>query len=75
MRGPLHLRPLTAEEERVISKLARSQSASKRLVERAKIIQLAKEGQTIPRLCSSRICRNRGCASGGSGSSSKGWPA
>src|SRR6266487_1863573 len=48
MRDPLRLRPLTEEEERVISKLARSQSASKRLVERAKIIQLAKEGQTIP---------------------------
>jgi transposase len=50
MRGPLRLRPVTAEEERVISKLARSQSASKRLVERAKIIQLAKEGQTIPQI-------------------------
>src|SRR5438874_12197809 len=50
MRGPLRLRPLTSEEERVISKLARSQSASKRLVERAKIIQLAKEGQTIPQI-------------------------
>ncbi len=50
MRGPLRLRPLTEEEERVISKLARSQSASKRLVERAKIIQLAKEGQTIPQI-------------------------
>jgi transposase len=34
----------------VISKLARSQSASKRLVERAKIIQLAQEGQTIPQI-------------------------
>ncbi len=50
MRGPLRLRPLTEEEERVISKLARSQSASKRLVERAEIIQLAKEGQTIPQI-------------------------
>ena len=50
MRGPLRLRPLTSEEERVISKLARSQSASKRLVERAKIIQLAKEGQRIPQI-------------------------
>jgi transposase len=50
MRGPLRLRPLTEEEERVISKLARSQSASKRLVERAKIIQLATEGQTIPQM-------------------------
>ena len=36
MRGPLRLRPLPPEEERVISKLARSQSVSKRLVERAK---------------------------------------
>ena len=50
MRGPLHLRGLTPEEERVISKLARSQSASKRLVERAKIIQLAAEGLTIPQI-------------------------
>jgi transposase len=50
MRGPLRLRPLTEEEERVIRKLAHSQSASKRLVERAKIIQLAKEGQTIPQI-------------------------
>jgi transposase len=50
MRGPLRLRPLTSEEERVISKLARSQSASKRLVERAKIIQLGSQGQTIPQI-------------------------
>lgn len=50
MRGPLHVRPLIEEEERVIGKLARSQSVSKRLVERAKIIQLAKEGQTIPQI-------------------------
>jgi transposase len=50
MRGPLRLRALTSEEERVISKLARSKTASKRLVERAKIIQLAKEGQTIPQI-------------------------
>jgi transposase len=50
MRGPLHLRELTSEEERVVGKLARSQSASKRLVERAKIIQLAKEGQSIPQI-------------------------
>ncbi len=50
MRGPLRLRPVTSEEERVISKLARSQSASKRLVERAKIIQLGQEGRTIPQI-------------------------
>lgn len=36
MRRPLHLRSFTAEEKRVISKPARSQSTSKRLVERAK---------------------------------------
>jgi transposase len=50
MRGPLRLRALTSEEERVIRKLAHSQSASKRLVERAKIIELAKGGQTIPQI-------------------------
>lgn len=50
MRGPLQMRPLNEEEKRVIGKLARSQSASKRLVERAKIIQLAEEGVTIPQI-------------------------
>jgi len=50
MRGPLRLRALTEEEERVIRKLAHSQIASKRLVERAKIIELAKEGRTIPQI-------------------------
>jgi transposase len=50
MQNPLRLRALTEEEERVIRKLARSQSASKRLVERAKIIQLANEGVTIPQI-------------------------
>lgn len=50
MQHPLRLRALTEEEERVIGKLARSQSASKRLVERAKIIQLANEGVTIPQI-------------------------
>jgi hypothetical protein len=44
------MRRLNEEEERVIGKLARSQSASKRLVERAKIIQLANEGVTIPQI-------------------------
>ena len=39
MRGPLRLRPLSEEEERVISKLARSRTASARLVQRASIIQ------------------------------------
>src|SRR5947209_7048032 len=50
MRRPLRLRPLTQEEERVITKLARSQSASVRLVQRAKIIQLASQGHLIPRI-------------------------
>lgn len=50
MRPPLRLRPLTAEEERVITKLARSQTASVRLVQRAKIIALAKEGKSIPQI-------------------------
>ncbi len=34
MRGPLRLRPLTEEEERVITKLVRSRTASVRLVHR-----------------------------------------
>ena len=38
MRRPLQMRPLTEEEVRVIHKLVRSQTASVRLVERAKII-------------------------------------
>ncbi len=50
MRGPLRMRALTEEEERVITKLARSRTASVRLVQRAKIIQLAKEGHTIPQI-------------------------
>jgi transposase len=50
MRGPLRLRALNEEEERVISKLAHSRTASARLVQRAKIIALAKEGATIPQI-------------------------
>ena len=50
MRGPLRLRPLTEEEERVIRKLAHSRTASARLVQRAKIIELASQGQTIPQV-------------------------
>ncbi|HEX9133633.1 MAG TPA: helix-turn-helix domain-containing protein [Ktedonobacteraceae bacterium] len=50
MRGPLRLRALSAEEERVIKKLSRSRIASARLVQRAKIIELAKEGHTIPQI-------------------------
>jgi hypothetical protein len=41
MRGPLRMRALSEEEERVISKLVRSHTASVRLAQRAKIIHLA----------------------------------
>lgn len=50
MRHPLQLRPLSEEEGRVIEKLARSKSASVRLVERAKIIQAASQGKSIPQV-------------------------
>jgi transposase len=50
MRGPLRLRSLNEEEERVIRKLAHSRTASARLVQRAKIIELARGGQTIPQI-------------------------
>jgi|SRR6266496_5312044 transposase len=50
MRGPLRLRALNEEEERVIKKLAHSRTASARLVQRAKIIELANQGQTIPQI-------------------------
>ena len=50
MRGPLRLRSLNEEEERVIRKLAHSRTASARLVQRAKIIELANQGQTIPQI-------------------------
>ncbi len=50
MRGPLRLRALSEEEEHVIRKLAHSRTASARLVQRAQIIELAKEGHTIPQI-------------------------
>jgi len=50
MRGPLRMRALSEEEERVISKLVRSHTASVRLAQRAKIIHLASQGQTIPQI-------------------------
>lgn len=50
MRKPLRMRPLTAEEERVIKKLAHARTVSARLVERAQIIELAAQGQTIPQI-------------------------
>ena len=53
MRPPLKLRALTAEEERVIRTLVHSRTASVRLVERAKIIEAARQGQTIPAIAAS----------------------
>jgi transposase len=50
MRTPLCLRAVTPEEQRVITKLAHSQTASARLVERAKILHLASQGQTVPQI-------------------------
>ena len=50
MRGPLRMRALTEEEERVISKLVRSRTAAVRLVHRVKIIHLASQGETIPQI-------------------------
>jgi transposase len=57
MRPALRLRALTEEEDRVIGKLVRSQTASVRLVQRAKIVHLASQGQTIP-----QITADLGCA-------------
>ena len=50
MYPPLRLRELTEEETRVIAKLARSQTASIRLVQRARIIQVASQGKTIAQI-------------------------
>lgn len=50
MRPPLQMRPLTEEETRVIEKLVRSQTASVRLVTRAKIVSLASQKKTIPQI-------------------------
>lgn len=50
MRTPLRVREVTAEEQRVITKLAHSQTASVRLVERAKILELGRQGQTAPQM-------------------------
>lgn len=41
MQTPLRVRAFTPEEQRVITKLAHSQTASVRLVARAKILHLA----------------------------------
>jgi transposase len=50
VRTLLDIREFTEEEKRVITKLARSQTASARLVERAKILHLASEGQSVPQI-------------------------
>ncbi|HEU5377710.1 MAG TPA: helix-turn-helix domain-containing protein [Ktedonobacteraceae bacterium] len=50
MRQPLKLRVLTEEEERVIHTLVRSRTASVRLVERARIVEQASLGKTIPEI-------------------------
>lgn len=46
----LRLRPLTAAEAQAIKKLSHSRTEAARLVERAKIIWLASEGQTVPQI-------------------------
>jgi len=50
MYPPLRIRDLTEEELRVIAKLTRSQTASIRLVQRARIIQAASQGKTIAQI-------------------------
>jgi transposase len=50
MPTSLRVRSLTADEQRVIAKLARSQTASARLVQRATILQLGSQGQTVPQI-------------------------
>jgi len=56
MYPPLRLRALTDEEARVIPKLARSQTASARLVQRAQIIQLASQSKTIAEIVVETQC-------------------
>jgi transposase len=46
----LQRRPLTDEEQTKIERLARAQSAPVRLARRARIVQLAAQGQTVPAL-------------------------
>jgi transposase len=46
----LRLRPLTAAEAQEITKLSHSRTEAARLVERAKIIRLASEGQSVPQI-------------------------
>ena len=56
MSSQLRLRALSDEEARIIGKLVRSQTASVRLVQRAKIVQLASQGQTIPQITTELGC-------------------
>ena len=44
----LTLRPLTAEEERAVDRLARSRTEPARAVERARIVWLAHQGRRVP---------------------------
>jgi transposase len=53
MRQAEHLRALTAEEQGVIQTLVRSRTAPYRLVERAKIIEQAGQGRSIPQIAES----------------------
>ena len=53
MRIPLCVRPFTTEEKQVITKLSRSQTASARLVERAKMLQLGSEGKSVQQIAKS----------------------
>ena len=46
----LHLRPLTEEETQTIKKWSQSRTEEARLVERAKIIRLASEGELVPQI-------------------------
>jgi len=56
MYPPLRIRALSEEEARIIPKLARSQTASARLVQRAQIIQLASQGKTILQIAAQTQC-------------------
>ncbi len=46
----LHLRPLTEEETKTIKKWSQSRTEEARLVERAKIVQLASAGRQVPEI-------------------------
>jgi transposase len=64
MYPPLRLRPLSEEEARVIPKLARSQTASARLVRRAQIIHLARQGKMIAEIAGELGCSPNGVRKG-----------